>query len=426
MPEGKGNDQDVSLIARVPALAPFRIRSFRFQWPADLLASWAFEMEGVILGWFVLVTTGSVLALAVFGSLQFLGTLISPLFGMAGDRIGYRNLLCLMRGTYVAVALMLMGLFLTGLASPVPVFVLSALIGLVRPSDITLRNLLVGETMPAEYLMPAMGVSRTTADSARVVGALSGATLVATLGSGLAYVAVCVVYATSLALTFGVGIQRVRVLGDAERRGSPLQSLKEGFAYIWASPDMRATMLLAFLVNFAAYPLVGSLLAYVAKNIYGLDQTGLGWLLASFAGGALLGSILVSMNGARIQPARTMIAGALVWFALNLVFSWINSPAWGEALLFLAGLAQSFCMVPMAVLLLRGADPALRGRVMGVRMLAVYGLPVGLMLSGPLVEHAGFAITGSIFSLLGISFTLLIAVRWRAELWHQAAPGNVK
>ena len=416
----------MGLIARVPALAPFRIRSFRFQWPADLLASWAFEMEGVILGWFVLVTTGSVLALAVFGSLQFLGTLISPLFGMAGDRIGYRNLLCLMRATYVAVALMLMGLFLTGLASPVPVFILAALIGLVRPSDITLRNLLVGETMPAEYLMRAMGVSRTTADSARIVGALSGATLVAVMGSGLAYVAVCLVYVISLGLTFGVGIRRVRVLGDSGPPGSPLQSLKEGFAYIWASPDMRATMLLAFLVNFAAYPLVGSLLAYVAKNIYGLDQTGLGWLLASFAGGALLGSILVSMYGARIQPARTMIAGALVWFTLNLAFSWIESHVWGEALLFLAGLTQSFCMVPMAVLLLRGADPALRGRVMGVRMLAVYGLPIGLLLSGPLVEHAGFAITGSLYSVVGLGFTLLIAVRWRAELWHQGAPGNLR
>jgi len=64
----------VTVIDRVPALAPFRIRSFCFQWPADLLASWAFEMEGVILGWFVLVSTGSVLALAIFGSLQFLGT----------------------------------------------------------------------------------------------------------------------------------------------------------------------------------------------------------------------------------------------------------------------------------------------------------------------------------------------------------------
>jgi Na+/melibiose symporter-like transporter len=414
----------VNLIARVPALAPFRIRSFRFQWPADLLASWAFEMEGVILGWFVLVSTGSVLALAVFGSLQFLGTLISPLFGMAGDRFGNRNLLCLMRATYVLVALALMVLFLTGLASPVPVFILAMVIGLVRPSDITLRNLLVGETMPADYLMRAMGVSRTTADSARIVGALSGATLVAALGSGLAYVAVCAVYITSLALTFGVGIKRIRVVGDAGTRGSTLQTLKDGFSYIWSTPDMRALMLLAFLVNFAAYPLVGSLLAYVAKNVYGLDQTGLGWLIASFAGGALLGSILVSTSGTRIQPARTMIAAALAWFALNLAFSWIESPVLGEAVLFVAGLVQSFCMVPMAVLLLRGTEPALRGRVMGVRMLAVYGLPVGLLLSGPLVEHAGFAVTGSLYSLVGFGFTLLIAVRWREALWHSAAAAN--
>ena len=45
------------------ALAPFRIRSYRFQWPADLLTSWAFEMETLILGWYVLVETNSVVML---------------------------------------------------------------------------------------------------------------------------------------------------------------------------------------------------------------------------------------------------------------------------------------------------------------------------------------------------------------------------
>ena len=416
----------MSLTARVPALAPFQIRSFRFQWPADLLASWAFEMEGVILGWFVLVSTGSVLALAVFGSLQFLGTLISPLFGMAGDRIGNRNLLCLMRAIYVAVAAALAVLFLAGLAAPVPVFVLATIMGLVRPSDITLRSLLVGETMPADYLMRAMGVSRTTADSARVVGALSGATLVALLGSGVAYLAVCIFYAASLALTLNVGLRRLRVLGDGVPHVSLLRALREGFAYVWSTPDMRAVMLLAFLVNFAAYPLVGSLLAYVAKDIYGLDQTGLGWLIACFSGGALLGSIAISTHGGRIRPARSMLACAIGWFALNLLFSWIRDPLLGQVVLFVAGFTQSFCMIPMAVLLLRVADPRFRGRVMGVRMLAVYGMPVGLLLSGPLVEQIGFAATGSLFSLIGIGFTLLIAVCWRADLWHPAAAANVR
>jgi predicted MFS family arabinose efflux permease len=416
----------VSVIARVPALQPFSIRSFRYQWPADLLASWAFEMEGVILGWFVLVSTGSVLALALFGSLQFLGTLISPLFGIAGDRIGNRMLLCLMRGTYLAVSLALMVLFLTGSATSPAIFALAAIVGLVRPSDITMRNLLVGETMPAELLMRAMGVSRTTADSARVVGALSGAGLVAALGSGLAYVAVCAVYAISLALTFNVGTRRLRVLGDTVASMSPLRMLREGFAYVWSTPDVRAATLLAFLMNFAAYPLVGSLLAHVAKDIYRLDQTGLGWLLATYAAGALSGSVALSTHGAWIRPARTMITAATLWFSLNFVFSWITAAPWGAAVLFVTGLVQSFCMVPMAVILLRTADPAFRGRVMGVRMLAVYGLPLGLLLSGPLVEHLGFAPTGSLYSIVGLVFTLLIAGRWREQLWHPEAAANLR
>lgn len=416
----------MTIIARVGGLAPFQVRSFRFQWPADLLASWAFEMEGVILGWFVLVSTGSVLALAVFGSLQFLGTLISPFFGMAGDRIGNRNLLCLMRITYVGLALVLMILFVADMATPVAVFVLAAIMGLVRPSDITLRNLLVGETMPAELLMSAMGVSRTTADSARVVGALSGAGLVAAMGAGPAYVVVCVVYLMSFALTLNVGIRKVRVLGEGTAPMSPLAALKEGFAYVWSTPDVRAATLLAFLMNFAAYPIISSLLAHVAKNIYGLDQTGLGWLIASFAGGALAGSILLSTHGAWIRPARTMIACALLWFACDLVFSWVETPQIGAPLLFLTGFVQTFCMVPMAVLLMRTADPAFRGRVMGVRMLAVYGLPLGLLLSGPLVEHLGFSLTGTLYSLVGIAATLTIASRWRAHLWSPLAAANLR
>jgi predicted MFS family arabinose efflux permease len=416
----------LSLIAHAPALAPFRIRSFRFQWPSDLLASWAFEMEGVILGWFVLVSTGSVLALAVFGSLQFLGTLISPLFGMAGDRIGNRTVLLLMRAGYLILAACLTGLFLSGLAAPLPVFILATLMGLIRPSDITMRNLLVGETMPADYLMRAMGVSRTTADSARIVGALSGAGLVAALGSGLAYVAVCGVYALCLALTFGVGTRRLRILADGEVMPSALSALRQGFAYVWSTPVVRAVMLLAFLVNFAAYPLTGSLLAHVAKDIYRMDQTGLGWLIASFAGGALTGSILVSLYGAHIRPARTMIVCTLVWLSLNLVFSWLTTPLLGEIVLFGAGLFQSFCMIPMSVILLRVTNPALRGCVMGVRMLAVYGMPLGLLLSGPLVEWTGFAATATFYSVVGIVLTVAIAVRWRADLWDRGASVNVR
>ena len=51
------------------AFAPFRVRSYRFQWPADLLTSWALEMEMIIFGWYVLVETGSVVYFTIFGAL---------------------------------------------------------------------------------------------------------------------------------------------------------------------------------------------------------------------------------------------------------------------------------------------------------------------------------------------------------------------
>jgi hypothetical protein len=86
------------------SLGAFRIRSFRFQFSSDLLTSWAFEMETVILGWYVMTNTGSVLWLTAFGSLQFLGTLAAPIFGVLGDRVGGRTMLCAMRTAYSALA----------------------------------------------------------------------------------------------------------------------------------------------------------------------------------------------------------------------------------------------------------------------------------------------------------------------------------
>src|ERR1044072_2038835 len=100
------------------ALAPFRVRSFSLPSPTALSTSWAFEMETLILGWYVLVETGSVLMLTVFGALPYLGTLVAPMFGVAGDRIGHRNLLAGMRAAYTVLAAVLMALALAKLLHP--------------------------------------------------------------------------------------------------------------------------------------------------------------------------------------------------------------------------------------------------------------------------------------------------------------------
>ncbi len=151
-------------------LAPFEVRSFRFQYPADLLTSWGSEMENLILGWYILVTTGSVVLLTLYGSLQYFGTLVAPMFGMVGDRLGQRIVMCAMRAFYTVLASALMGLAFSGVLRPAHVFIIAAIAGLVRPADLAMRAALVAETMPADRFVSSMGASRTTSDSARTVG----------------------------------------------------------------------------------------------------------------------------------------------------------------------------------------------------------------------------------------------------------------
>jgi len=416
-------------LARPSALAPFRIRNYRFQWPADLLTSWAFEMETLILGWYVLVETGSVLLLTLFASLSYIGTLIAPIFGVVGDRIGHRDLLAMMRVTYAVLAATLMILALTGHLIPLYVFVIVAIMGLVRPSDLGVRSALVATIMPSDQLIGAISISRTTTDTARIAGALSGAGLFAALGMGPAYVAIVSLYIISTLLTLCVvapskphPIEEVAV-GLVRR--SPMRDLREGMAYVWSTPRMRAAIWIAFLANLTAYPLSNGLLPYIARDIYGTNQTGLGYLSASFAVGSLVGSIALSLVGG-IRVARLMIGATVIWYATLLVFAQMQTLPAAIACLMLAGFSQSLTMISIAVILMRTASEHFRGRVMGVRMLVIYGLPLGLLAAGSLIDEIGFAATGTLYAAAGLALMLAIVLHWRGDLWHLDAPANAK
>ena len=412
-------------------LAAFHVRSFRYQWPADLLTSWAFEMETIILGWYVMVQTGSVLLLTAFGSLQFLGTLAAPMFGVLGDRVGGRLMLCFMRSVYLTLAALVTVLALTGALSPAWVFAAATLNGIFRPNDLVMRNALIGETIPPAHLVGALGMSRATMDSARVGGALAGAGLSTVLGIGSTYVFVAGCYAASLMLTFRIA--RARPVPDpaapspyplplAGERGRGWRDLTDGLAHVWGTPRLLAPMWLAFLINLTAYPVSGGLLPYVAQRIYHADATGLGWLVAAFSFGGLLASIGVVVTGGTRHPERATLVYTALWYALLLSFAHLASMGAGLLTLLAAGFVQNVAMISMTGVLLAAAGERFRGRVMGVRALAVYGLPIGLMVSGALIERIGYPATITLSAAAGLLFTVLIGVRWRAAMWRRSRP----
>ncbi len=137
----------------------------------------------------------------------------------------------------------------------------------------------------------------------------------ASLGMGPAYVAIVSLYVLSTLLTLCVVAPSkphpIDEVADAVLRRSPLRDLKEGMAYVWTTPRMRAAIWIAFLANLTAYPLSNGLLPYIAREIYGTNQTGLGYLSASFAVGSLVGSVLLSLIGG-IRVARLMIGATAI------------------------------------------------------------------------------------------------------------------
>jgi MFS family permease len=404
------------------ALAPFQIRSYRFQWPADLLTSWAFEMETLILGWYMLVETNSVVMLTIFGALLYVGTLIAPLVGVLSDRVGHRVMLTGMRSAYALVAGTLMTLAFTGTLRPAIVLVLAFFTGLVRPSDIGLRGAMIADTMPPGALTAAMGTARTTTDTARIFGALTGAGLFAAIGIGPSYLAITTIYLIGAILTWNAIVpaaeQAMRQAEEARPKPSPWRELWEGMVLVWNTPRLLAIVWYAFLFNFAVFPLTNGLMPYAAKDIFLTDQKGLGYLVASVALGAFIGSIGMTRSGMRVELAQLMIVAAVIWHILVLIFAQTQTLAIGATMLMLCGFAQSLTMVSHTVILLSASDQRYRGRIMGVRMLAIYSLPLGLLVAGGLISLIGYRTTASLYAVVGLAFTVLIAVRWRATLWR--------
>jgi predicted MFS family arabinose efflux permease len=253
---------------------------------------------------------------------------------------------------------------------------------------------------------------------------LAGASIFAQFGMVPVYVSITFLYLVSFYFSRGVAGKLVHEGVVHTSRPSPLTDLHHAFAYVWAKPVLMGTMSVAFLVNLLAFPFSLGLLPYIARSVYEVGQEGLGTLSASFAFGALLGSIVLGSNRFSLGTGRALIIATLIWFSLLMLFGPTTHFLIGVLILICAGFVQSICLVPLAAVMLRVIEPQYRGRVMGLRILAIWGLPVGLLIAGPLIDSVGFVATTILYSGLGLAATIGIAFKWRSSIWCKSAPAN--
>ena len=127
-----------------------------------------------------------------------------------------------------------------------------------------------------------------------------------------------------------------------------------------------------------------------------------------------------------MRVARLLIGATLAWYTMLLVFVQIKTMPVALLCLLLAGVAQSLSMISAAVILMRTASERFRGRVMGVRMMVIYGLPIGLLAAGSLIDLIGYTATGTLYAALGLALMMAVALHWREDLWPVHASANAR
>jgi MFS family permease len=402
-----------------------RIRSFRYQWAADTFGTWASEMETLLLGWYVLVDTGSPFLVGLVGALRFGGTLLAPLYGVFADRSDRKTLLIAVRAFQLLLAAAVAVLALAGELRPWHAFVISGLGGLIRNGENVIRQSLLADGVPPTALLNAVGLSRITQDLAKILGSVVGAALLSRFGMGTAYLAVTMCYLFSTTLVMGIAVEK------HTRRSTEgaYANLRSGVRYMWRSEPIKAIMFLAFLVNLTAFPLSNGLMPVVARDVFGGGPEVLALLLSAISIGALAGSFGLVAVPRLPHPERIMVVSIVLWHALLLATAALGSTAAASTAIFILclgflaafGATMSGSMVTMSTVLLGTAETEYRGRVMGVRMMAVYGLPMGLLLGGYLSEQIGVLQTLIVLGLVGLALTAWSAFHWPTLLHARPA-----
>jgi predicted MFS family arabinose efflux permease len=249
------------------------------------------------------------------------------------------------------------------------------------------------------WLPAPFGLPDTVARSLGLEGAATGVLWV--------YVVLLGLNALQLASYVAIRVQ------DAQRhhpsRAPIWQNLCEGWRYCWTDAGLATALIIAGLVNLAAFPLQFNLLPVFARDVFSVGAAGLGLLVAALGAGALLGSFIMVTLGSTRYAGSLMLFGTLVWCGFLLVFAFTPNFYFALGILALIGVAQAVCMTNITIMLLGRASSDMRGRVMGIRSLAVAPLFFGSMLSGAAAAEVGAPLTTVVCAVVGIIIVVCVA-----------------
>ena len=371
-------------------LGTFRsLRSPNYRiWAAGALVSnvgtW---MQRTAQDWLVLtqLTPHNAAAVGIVMSLQFgPQLLLLPWTGFAADHYDQRKLLIVTQALMGLLALTLGVFTVTGFVELWHVYVFAFLSGCASAFDAPVRQVFVAELVAEKDLSNAIALNSTSFNMARMIGPAVAGLTIASVGTGWAFL---LNGSSFFAVLVSLFFLRVSGRHAKVRALRSKGSLTEGLRYVWARPDLKAILLMLFLIGTFGmnFPIFISTMAVTAFHA---DARAFGLLSSTLAIGTIAGALLAA--GRERPQFKSLLNGAAI-FGIGCTLAALAPNYWlfAVALVIIGVGAMTFSNTTNSLMQLT-TEPAMRGRVIALRVgVALGGTPIGAPIVGWVADHLG-------------------------------------
>ncbi|BDG09777.1 MFS transporter [Anaeromyxobacter paludicola] len=356
----------------------------------SLIGTW---MQTVALGWLIYRLTHSPFLLGLAGFLgQIPSLFFSPLAGVLADRWNRHRMVIGTQVLFMAQALALAALVLSGKATIPEILGLNLLLGFISAADVPARQSFMIELVPDPRDLPnAIALNSSVFNVARLVGPSIAGVVIGLLSEGLAFLLNGLSYVAVIG-----ALLAIRVPPRARRAAAAPNvwaHLAEGLRYAGGFAPIRAALLLLALVGLVGTPF-SVLMPMFASDVLGGGAHTLGFLVASIGLGALAGALFLARRRT-VRGLGSVIVWAVSAFGAGLIALALARTQWlACGVLAVVGFGMMVHMASTNTILQTLVDPDKRGRVMSLYTVAFMGtMPLGSLAAGALAGRLGAPLT---------------------------------
>jgi MFS family permease len=393
------------------AFAALSSRSYRIYLGGQSLANTGSWMQTIAQDWLIFNLTRSSTAVGVTMALQFGPMLLLGLHaGAMADRLPRRRILLITQTLNAVATGTLAAITIAGAVRAADVYAFALLSGGIFAFDVPARQAFVTEVVPEGRLRAAISMNAAVFQATRLVGPAIASLLIVSAGTGWVFAVNAACY---LGPTIGLLLLRPSDLQPTRAAPRAPGAVRTAARHLRRRPDVLWTIfLVGMLGTFGLnFPIV---LTAMAKSAFGGNASTYGLFNIVLGLGSAAGAVVA---GAGTRPrTRAIVISAALFGLLEAAAALAPGMAAFLTLLAAMGFVNLICQAMANSAVQLAVDPELRGRVMGLYMLAfIGGTPFGAPVIGTITSHygarAGMLVCGAVPVLAACVVAVALARR---------------